>query len=63
MVIFRWTTLNDSLANETPAFFCNTCFKMLHYLSNGEKACEFEAYPYFDENTTLLESALPPIEQ
>ena len=42
---FRWVTMNDSLACEEPCFFCATCFKGLHYSPNGEKICDFQAYP------------------
>ncbi|XP_068695251.1 snRNA-activating protein complex subunit 3-like [Montipora foliosa] len=41
----RWVTVNDSLACEDPCFFCATCFKGLHYTPNGEKICDFQAYP------------------
>lgn len=42
---FRWVTVNDALACEEPCFFCATCFKGLHYSPNGEKICDFQAYP------------------
>lgn len=42
---FRWVTVNDTLACEDPCFFCATCFKGLHYAPNGEKICDFQAYP------------------
>ena len=51
-----WSTVNDELAEESPAFFCENCFKALHYTKDGKKVTSFEAYPYFDELTTLLES-------
>lgn len=54
--ICSWCTINDQFASESPAYFCQTCFKMLHYDKDGQKLCKFEAYPYFDENTTLLET-------
>lgn len=41
----RWVTVNDTLACEDPCFFCATCFKGLHYTPNGEKICDFQAYP------------------
>ena len=53
----RWTTVDDQMAAETPAFFCTTCFKMLHYTIDGKKVTDFQAYPFFDELSTLLESA------
>lgn len=51
-----WSTVSDELAVESPAFFCDSCFKALHYTKDGKKITSFEAYPYFDELTTLLES-------
>ena len=42
---FRWVTMNDAMACEEPCFFCATCFKGLHYSPNGEKICDFQAYP------------------
>ena len=60
MIIFssvRWATVDDQMAAETPAFFCTTCFKMLHYTIDGNKVTDFQAYPFFDELSTLLESA------
>ena len=44
-VYFRWVTVNDTLASEDPCFFCAICFKGLHYTPNGEKICDFQAYP------------------
>ena len=51
-----WSTISDELGPESPAFFCDNCFKALHYTKDGKKITSFEAYPYFDELTTLLES-------
>ncbi|XP_051875198.1 snRNA-activating protein complex subunit 3 isoform X2 [Pristis pectinata] len=44
----RWVTNNDSFAPEDPCFFCDTCFRMLHYDTDGNKLGEFLAYPYVD---------------
>ncbi|XP_031557356.1 snRNA-activating protein complex subunit 3-like [Actinia tenebrosa] len=41
----EWVTKNDILASEDPSFFCDKCFKSLHY-AKGEKLCDFEAYPF-----------------
>lgn len=47
-VICRWVTNKDSLAPEDPCFFCDVCFRMLHYDVEGNKLGEFLAYPYVD---------------
>ncbi|XP_053558556.1 snRNA-activating protein complex subunit 3 isoform X2 [Bombina bombina] len=44
----RWVTNEDSLAPDDPCFFCDVCFKMLHYDAEGNKLGEFLAYPYVD---------------
>ncbi|XP_065911015.1 snRNA-activating protein complex subunit 3-like [Dysidea avara] len=43
-----WVTRHDELAAEDPAFYCDSCFKMLHYTEDGLKLCNFKAYPYYD---------------
>ncbi len=52
---YSWVTVNDELSPESPAFFCKTCFIMLHYTVDGNKITEFKAYPYYDELTALLD--------
>ncbi|KAH0519948.1 snRNA-activating protein complex subunit 3 [Microtus ochrogaster] len=47
----RWVTNNDTFAPEDPCFFCDVCFRMLHYDSEGNKLGEFLAYPYVDPGT------------
>lgn len=47
-VTCRWVTNRDSLAPEDPCFFCDVCFRMLHYDAEGNKLGEFLAYPYVD---------------
>lgn len=42
----RWVTLDDDMAPETPCLFCDSCFKKLHYTTDGKKICNFRAYPY-----------------
>ncbi|XP_032809075.2 snRNA-activating protein complex subunit 3 [Petromyzon marinus] len=44
----KWVTNNDELAPEDPCFFCDVCFRMLHYDESGGKVCDFEAFPYVD---------------
>ncbi|XP_012876212.1 PREDICTED: snRNA-activating protein complex subunit 3 [Dipodomys ordii] len=51
MYTARWVTNNDSFAPEDPCFFCDVCFRMLHYDSAGNKLGEFLAYPYVDPGT------------
>ncbi|KAF4025354.1 hypothetical protein G4228_017364 [Cervus hanglu yarkandensis] len=47
----RWVTNNDSFAPQDPCFFCDVCFRMLHYDAEGNKLGEFLAYPYVDPGT------------
>lgn len=47
---FRWMTLNDELAFEDPGFFCEKCYRYLHYAPDGRKLSSFEAYPYIEED-------------
>ncbi|KAM7166101.1 snRNA-activating protein complex subunit 3 isoform 3-T4 [Macrochelys suwanniensis] len=51
MYTARWVTNEDSLAPEDPCFFCDVCFRMLHYDAEGNKLGEFLAYPYVDPGT------------
>ncbi|XP_036987964.2 snRNA-activating protein complex subunit 3 isoform X2 [Artibeus jamaicensis] len=51
MYTARWVTNNDSFAPDDPCFFCDVCFRMLHYDSEGNKLGEFLAYPYVDPGT------------
>ncbi|NXT63694.1 SNPC3 protein, partial [Chaetops frenatus] len=48
MYTARWVTNRDSLAPVDPCFFCDVCFRMLHYDAEGNKLGEFLAYPYVD---------------
>uniref|UniRef100_UPI00398F1055 snRNA-activating protein complex subunit 3 n=1 Tax=Pristiophorus japonicus TaxID=55135 RepID=UPI00398F1055 len=48
LYIVRWVTNNDRFAPEDPCFFCDVCFRMLHYDADGNKMGEFLAYPYVD---------------
>ncbi|PIO31532.1 hypothetical protein AB205_0055050 [Aquarana catesbeiana] len=47
----RWVTKSDSFAPDDPCFFCDVCFKMLHYDSEGNKLGDFLAYAYVDPGT------------
>lgn len=44
-----WMTYSDQLAPQCPSFFCNDCFRKLHYTAEGRKVCEFKACPYHPE--------------
>ncbi|KAG7459019.1 hypothetical protein MATL_G00226810 [Megalops atlanticus] len=48
LYISRWITTNDQLAPMDPCLFCDVCFRMLHYDSQGNKIGDFLAYPYVD---------------
>ncbi|XP_053321911.1 snRNA-activating protein complex subunit 3 [Spea bombifrons] len=47
----KWVTNDDSLAPDDPCFFCDVCFRMMHYDTEGNKLGEFLAYPYVDPGT------------
>ncbi|KAM9329018.1 snRNA-activating protein complex subunit 3 [Gastrophryne carolinensis] len=51
LYIARWVTNNDVFAPDDPCFFCDVCFKMLHYDSDGNKLGNFDAYAYVDPGT------------
>uniref|UniRef100_A0A8C4N2E2 snRNA-activating protein complex subunit 3 n=1 Tax=Eptatretus burgeri TaxID=7764 RepID=A0A8C4N2E2_EPTBU len=48
MYTARWVTNEDELAPVDPCFFCDMCFRMLHYDSEGKKLAEFFAFPFVD---------------
>ncbi|XP_073508405.1 snRNA-activating protein complex subunit 3 isoform X1 [Phyllobates terribilis] len=49
--VAKWVTNQDSLAPDDPCFFCDVCFKMLHYDMEGNKLGDFVAYAYVDTGT------------
>lgn len=49
----KWMTTNDELSDQNPSFFCDPCFKMLHYNKDGTRACNFEAFPYVPREALL----------
>ncbi|KAM5193224.1 snRNA-activating protein complex subunit 3 isoform 2-T2 [Mantella aurantiaca] len=51
LYIAKWVTKNDSFAPDDPCFFCDVCFKMLHYDREGNKLGDFVAYAYVDPGT------------
>ncbi|XP_033120756.1 snRNA-activating protein complex subunit 3-like [Anneissia japonica] len=44
----KWLTKEDTHISTDPGFFCERCFKMLHYNKDGQKKGSFLAYPYMD---------------
>nr|CAB3266425.1 snRNA-activating protein complex subunit 3-like [Phallusia mammillata] len=42
----KWVTRNDSLSTDDPTFFCDNCFKKLHYDRQGNKIGDFIAFPH-----------------
>ncbi|XP_056136441.1 snRNA-activating protein complex subunit 3 [Lampris incognitus] len=46
--IGRWMTVNDQFAPSDPCLFCDKCFRMLHYDTQGNKLGDFMAYAYVD---------------
>ncbi|TWW58727.1 snRNA-activating protein complex subunit 3 isoform X2 [Takifugu flavidus] len=46
--IGRWFTTGDRLAPSDPCLFCDKCFRMLHYDTQGNKLGEFQAFPFVD---------------
>lgn len=48
LYIGRWVTTNDRFAPSDPCLFCDLCFRMLHYDTEGKKRGDFQAYPYVD---------------
>ncbi|XP_040273103.1 snRNA-activating protein complex subunit 3 isoform X1 [Bufo bufo] len=51
LYVAKWVTNQDSLAPDDPCFFCDACFKMLHYDMEGNKLGDFVAYAYVDPGT------------
>ncbi|KAF7223576.1 snRNA-activating protein complex subunit 3 [Nothobranchius furzeri] len=46
--IARWYTTNDQFAPSDPCLFCDQCFRILHYDTEGNKLGQFFAFPYTD---------------
>ncbi|KAM9792994.1 snRNA-activating protein complex subunit 3 [Neosynchiropus ocellatus] len=46
--IGRWYTTKDQFAPSDPCIFCDKCFRMLHYDTEGNKLGTFEAFAYVD---------------
>lgn len=44
----RWFTTGDRFAPSDPCLFCDKCFRMLHYDTEGKKLGEFQAFPFVD---------------
>ncbi|CAG8578447.1 8635_t:CDS:10 [Paraglomus brasilianum] len=46
----QFTTLNDYLSGECPAYFCETCYNQFHYDENGTLLYDsFQVFPYVHE--------------
>jgi len=43
--VAQWLVRRSELAITDPAFFCDTCFRMLHYAKDKSKLLDFDAYP------------------
>ncbi|XP_075708020.1 snRNA-activating protein complex subunit 3 [Rhinoderma darwinii] len=51
LYVAKWVTNQDSVAPDDPCLFCDVCFKMLHYDTEGNKLGDFIAYAYVDPGT------------
>ncbi|KAL5004355.1 hypothetical protein ScPMuIL_017811 [Solemya velum] len=49
----RWLVYNSEMAPENPCYFCDPCFKALHYDKNMAKIGTFEAFKYFDSHAIV----------
>ncbi|XP_014784368.2 snRNA-activating protein complex subunit 3, partial [Octopus bimaculoides] len=49
----RWMTEGSVNSLEDPSFYCQVCFRSIHYDQNGKKIGNFKAYKYFDSHTVL----------
>jgi len=46
----KYVTCNDPLSIENPCFFCELCYRPLHYTKEGHLIYkDFEVYPYVHE--------------
>ncbi|XP_069137305.1 snRNA-activating protein complex subunit 3-like [Argopecten irradians] len=49
----RWLTYGSQHAPDDPSFFCDQCFRALHYDKDGKKIGSFKAYKFFDKQAVL----------
>ncbi|XP_021365620.1 snRNA-activating protein complex subunit 3-like isoform X2 [Mizuhopecten yessoensis] len=49
----RWLTYGSEHAPDDPSFFCDQCFRALHYDKDGKKLGDFKAYKYFDKQAVV----------
>ncbi|XP_052796064.1 snRNA-activating protein complex subunit 3-like [Mya arenaria] len=49
----RWITYGSEFTPENPCFFCDVCFRSLHYDLNNKKIGDFEAYRFFDHQAIV----------
>ncbi|XP_022333069.1 snRNA-activating protein complex subunit 3-like [Crassostrea virginica] len=49
----RWMTYNSEHSPENPSFFCEQCFRSLHYDELGNKLGNFQAFRFFDSSAVI----------
>lgn len=46
----RWVTRGDRMGPENPCFYCDQCYKPLHYKVDGTlQYTDFQVFPYYHE--------------
>jgi len=45
----KFVTYGDVLANENPFFYCEECYRPMHYSKEGHLLYDYQVYPYFHE--------------
>uniref|UniRef100_K1PHX7 snRNA-activating protein complex subunit 3 n=1 Tax=Magallana gigas TaxID=29159 RepID=K1PHX7_MAGGI len=49
----RWMAYDSEHSPENPSFFCEQCFRALHYDEHGNKIGNFQAFRYFDKSAVI----------
>lgn len=49
----RWMAYDSEHSPENPSFFCEQCFRALHYDEHGNKIGNFQAFRYFDRSAVI----------
>ncbi|GAB1605219.1 snRNA-activating protein complex subunit 3-like isoform X1 [Argonauta hians] len=49
----RWMTEGSLNSLEDPSFFCQVCFRSIHYDKDGKKIGNFKAYKFFDSHIVI----------
>ncbi|XP_067930025.1 snRNA-activating protein complex subunit 3-like [Watersipora subatra] len=52
----KWMVTGSILSPSDPAHYCDVCFKMLHYDTNGTKVCDFKAFRYTENDFVVSAS-------